>query len=162
MQQGNSNPFHEGTSGKKSPNEKTVSEILGEITWLMTQSPTHKQLFISELEWYCMPALIVRQFRMFYGPQSPAACVLWANVSEETETRLESGAHRLRPDEWNNGDRPWLIDVLAPFGAVDEILKDLSTNVFTGKNFKLHRINDQGVREVVTYNPTTGIGPSRH
>src|ERR1700722_18855364 len=28
---------------------KKTSEVLGEITWLMSQSPLHKQLFISDL-----------------------------------------------------------------------------------------------------------------
>jgi hemolysin-activating ACP:hemolysin acyltransferase len=30
------------------PPQKTVSQVLGEITWLLTQSPLHKQLFIGE------------------------------------------------------------------------------------------------------------------
>ncbi len=30
---------------------KKVSEVLGEIVWLMSQSPLHKQFFISDLEW---------------------------------------------------------------------------------------------------------------
>ena len=30
---------------------KRTSEVLGEIVWLMSQSPLHKQYFISDLEW---------------------------------------------------------------------------------------------------------------
>ena len=30
---------------------KTMSAVLGEIVWLMSQSPMHKQFFISDLEW---------------------------------------------------------------------------------------------------------------
>ena len=37
---------------------KTVSQVLGEITWLLSQSPLHKNLFISDLEWMVMPALL--------------------------------------------------------------------------------------------------------
>lgn len=71
------------------PAPKTVAQMLGEITWLMTQSPIHKQLFIGDLEWFAMPAILVEQFRIFYGPNSPAAVALWAMVSEDTEERLK-------------------------------------------------------------------------
>jgi len=30
---------------------QTVASVLGEITWLMSRSPVHKQFFISDLEW---------------------------------------------------------------------------------------------------------------
>lgn len=129
---------------------KTVSHVLGEIVWLMSQSPVHKQLFISDLEWFCMPAIILEQFRIFNGPNSPAAVAMWASVSEETEQRLLAGGNKLRPDEWNNGDRKWLIELVAPFGAVDEIMVDLRASVFAGTGFKFHQTTPGGLREVTT------------
>lgn len=130
---------------------KTVSQMLGEIVWLMSQSSVHKQLFIADLEWFAMPAILLEQFRTFYGPNAPAAVAFWAMVSEETEQRLEAGAHKLRADEWKGGDRPWLIELVAPFGAQDEILADLSLSVFQGKSFKFHTVGDNGQRVVKTY-----------
>jgi len=156
-QNGHSGPLHNDSSGKRPAGEKTVSEMLGEITWLMTQSPVHKQLFIGDLEWFCLPAILYRQFRMFYGPQAPAACALWAMVSEETDARLEAGAHKLRADEWQGGNIPWLIELIAPFGAHDEIMADLSAHVFPKSAYKFHRVNDNGVREVKQYHPKMGI-----
>lgn len=134
-----------------SPAPKTVAQMLGEITWLMTQSPIHKQLFIGDLEWFAMPAVLLEQFRIFYGPNSPAAVALWATVSEETEKRLKEGAHKLRADEWQGGDRPWLIELVAPFGGQDEILADLSASVFNGKPFSFHTASPDGQRIVKTY-----------
>jgi cytolysin-activating lysine-acyltransferase len=133
------------------PAPKTVSQMLGEITWLMTQSPVHKQLFIGDLEWFAMPAILVEQFRIFYGPNSPAAVAFWAMVSEETEERLKAGAHKLRADEWKGGERPWLIELVAPFGGQDEILADLSASVFGGKPFSFHTATPDGQRVVKTY-----------
>lgn len=133
------------------PSPKTVAQMLGEITWLMTQSPIHKQLFIGDLEWFAMPAVLLEQFRIFYGPNSPAAVALWATVSEETEKRLKEGAHKLRADEWQGGDRPWLIELVAPFGGQDEILADLSASVFNGKPFSFHTATPDGQRVVKTY-----------
>jgi cytolysin-activating lysine-acyltransferase len=153
---------HNDTSGKRPAGEKTVSEMLGEITWLMTQSSLHKQLFIGDLEWFAMPPIMYRQFRMFYGPQAPAACVFWATVSEETDARLEGGAHKLRADEWKNGNIPWLIELVAPFGAHEEVMADLSKFIFPTQSFKFHRVNDKGVREVALYHPEKGIINARN
>lgn len=133
------------------PAPKTVAQMLGEITWLMTQSPIHKQLFIGDLEWFAMPAILVEQFRIFYGPNSPAAVALWAMVSEDTEERLKAGANKLRADEWQGGDRPWLIELIDPFGAQDEILADLSKTVFGGKPFSFHTATPDGQRVVKVY-----------
>jgi cytolysin-activating lysine-acyltransferase len=42
--------------------------------------------------------LLLEQYRIFYGPHSPAAVAFWATVSAETEGHLLSGASRLRPE----------------------------------------------------------------
>jgi cytolysin-activating lysine-acyltransferase len=133
--------------------QKTVSQVLGEITWLLTQSPLHKQLFIGDLEWFAMPAILLEQFRIWNGPNSPAAVAFWALVSDETQERLEGGAHKLRPDEWNGGQNLWLIELVAPFGATEEILADLSANVFAGAPFRFHTVSPDGQRQVSVYPP---------
>lgn len=133
--------------------DKTVAQMLGEITWLLTQSPIHKQLFVGDLEWFCMPPIMHRTFRMFYGPQSPAAVVMFARVSAETDARLEAGGYKLRPDEWVGGDIRWLIEMVAPFGAQDEIMADFATHIFPNQSFKYHRVNAAGAREVAMWEP---------
>src|ERR1700721_1895086 len=67
---------------------KKTSEVLGEITWLMSQSPLPKQLFISDLEWLVMTPMLLQQFRLFYDQSKPIGVVFWASVSEEVEARL--------------------------------------------------------------------------
>jgi len=137
---------------------KTVSQILGEMVWLLTQSPLHKQMFLADLEWFVMPAIMLEQFRLFYGPApkiegatpTPAACALWAYVSPETAARLEGGAHKLAAHEWRvTGGEAWLIELIAPFGAQEEILRDLASNVFQDREFKFHMTGPDGQRRVV-------------
>lgn len=138
-------PSAGGLTAKSGHDEKrTVSHMLGEITWLLSQSPAHKHLFIADLEWMVMPAVLLEQFRIFYGPNSPAAVAIWAKVSKETDQRLREGQHRLRTDEWKGGDIYWLIELIAPFGAQDEILADLSKSVFKGQPFNYHQVTDKG------------------
>ena len=142
-------------------NPKTVAQVLGEVVWLMSQSPRHKQLFLSELEWFCMPAIVLEQFRMFQGTGRPAAVALWAQVSDEVDTRLTQSGGRLRPDEWRSGSRFWLIELVAPFGGDAEVIADLQESVFAGRSFKFHRTDAKGVREVVEITPRTA-GASHH
>ena len=133
---------------------KTVAQVLGEVVWLLSQSPAHKQLFIADLEWFCMPALLLEQFRIYNGPDRPAAVALWAKVSDATQVRLMEGGGRLRPDEWRGGDHAWLIDLVAPFGGQDQILRDLSAQVFAGGGFRFHQSTAEGQRVVREYRPT--------
>ena len=136
----------------------TVSHMLGEVTWLLSQSPTHKHFAIGDLEWLVMPAILLEQFRVFHGPKQPLGFALWASFSEEAEKRFKEqvaagrGA-RLRPDDWRSGDRLWLIELVAPFATPENklneaMLADLIDNVFKGRKFKLHLIDPStGERE---------------
>lgn len=46
---------------------KTVAEILGEITWLMTQDPEGKEMKVSEIERLVMPAILQKRFHIKYA-----------------------------------------------------------------------------------------------
>lgn len=116
----------------------TVSHMLGEMTWLLGQSPIHKHFSIGDMEWMVMPALMLEQYRIFRGNPNatkegeeqqpgnmPMGMALWATLSEDAETKLNDmvmggkGPVKLRPDEWRSGDRLWLIDLVAPFATAE-------------------------------------------
>ncbi len=129
--------------------ETTVSDIFGQAVWLLTQSPTHKNFFLSDLEWMVMPPVVLRQFRIFPGKNQPLGMALWAKISEEVEDRLLAGNMRISPQDWNSGDRYWLLDLIAPFGHNETMLTDLQKTTFKGKTFKMHSVKD-GKREIIT------------
>ena len=95
----------------------TVSHLLGEMTWLLSQSPLHKALAIGDLEWLIMPALIHEQFYIFKDGDKPVGLALWAKCNDEAERKLEGGMiepeNRLTLEEWTSGDRIWLVDLIA-------------------------------------------------
>ncbi len=137
----------------------TVSHMLGEVTWLLSQSPTHKHFSIGDLEWLVMPAILLEQFRVFHGPKHPLGFALWARFSEEAEKRfleqVESGrGARLRPQNWKSGERLWLIELVAPFATPENkmneaMIADLIDNVFKSEPFKLHVIDPETRRREV-------------
>ena len=137
----------------------TVSHMLGEVTWLLSQSPAHKHFTIGDLEWLAMPAILHEQFRVFHGDKHPLGFALWAYLSEEAEARMtaavDSGVGaRLRPDDWKSGDRLWLIEIVAPMATsenklTEAIVADLVQNVFGDRKFKFHSADPAtGKREV--------------
>jgi cytolysin-activating lysine-acyltransferase len=100
---------------------KTVAQVLGEITWLMTQSPRHKATPLGDLEWLVMPAILLRQFRIFYKGEQPVGVVLWALVDDLVAKRIDAGDRRLTAVEWKSGATMRIIELVAPFGGEAEM-----------------------------------------
>ncbi len=128
----------------------TVSDVFGQVTWLMTQSKGHRNFFVSDLEWLAMPPLLHRQFRIFPGKDQPLGVALWATVSDDVATRLSSGQTRLAPADWKSGENIWLVELIAPFGHQDKMLADLQQTVFAGKQVSMHMTGQDGKRTVTT------------
>jgi cytolysin-activating lysine-acyltransferase len=133
----------------------TVSHMLGEIVWLMTQSPLHKHFALADLEWMVMPPILLRQFRLFHDKGRPVGVALWAFLSDDAEAKLSLSPVRIRPDEWKSGDRCWLIDLIAPLATTENkltaaMLVDLQQTALKGQAIRFHRTDPAtGKREVV-------------
>lgn len=158
-----------GKAGKAEttgPWRPTVSHILGEIVWLLTQAPLHRQLQLVDLEWMVMPALMHEQYYVFRDGDKPVGVAFWAKVSPEAEAKIERGIlkpeNRLTPEDWVGGDTIWLIDLVAPFANKTNrhheiMIADLIAGPLNGKAFKLHQTDPKtGRRKVVTIEKDTG------
>ncbi|KRR27780.1 hypothetical protein CQ14_07955 [Bradyrhizobium lablabi] len=110
-----------GSAPAAAPSPKTVSQLLGEITWLMTQSPRHKSIPLGDLEWLVMPAVLLKQFRMFYKGEQPVGVAVWALVDDLVAKRIDAGEKRLTAVEWKSGTNMRMLDVVAPFGGEAEM-----------------------------------------
>ena len=107
------------------PAPKTVAQVLGEITWLMTQSPRHKAIPLGDLEWLLMPAILLRQFRIFYKGEQPVGVALWALADDLVAKRIDAGDKRLTAVEWKSGTNMRIIELVAPFGGEAEMRAQL-------------------------------------
>ncbi len=136
----------------------TVSHALGEMTWLLSQSPIHRVMAIGDLEWLVMPALLAEQFYIFRDGSQPVGLALWAKTTEAGAAKLDKGMiepeNRLTLDEWQNGDNVWLVDLVAPFATAENkhrevMLADLIAGPLREKAFSFH-VTDPltGVRQV--------------
>lgn len=148
------------------PPALTVSHYLGEITWLLSQSPLHRTLAIRDLEWLVMPPLLHRQFYVFRDGEAPVGVALWARCSAEVEAKLEGGIaspeFRLSPVDWISGDALWLVDLVAPFATVDNrqreiMIGDLISGPLANEALKLHLTDPTtGTRSVQTISADAG------
>ena len=120
-------PSGDITGSSSDPSRLSPAEVLGQAAWLLSQSPKHKYLYLTDIEWAILPALNLRQFKLYRkeGTMVPVALAIWARLSPEAEARyLET--RRLQPQEWNSGDRLHIIDVIAPFGGAETVMQDLA------------------------------------
>ena len=117
---------------------KTIGSYIGEFVWLLGQSPAHKRLSISDLEWLLYPPIILDQYKIYRDDnKKPVAFALWGYLSQDAEKRLiEDG--KLEPQDWGNdavldqvkglirneGGQMWLVDILAPFHTAENQHRD--------------------------------------
>lgn len=111
---------------------KSLAEVFQQIIWLLSQSRTHKLMFLADLEWSILPPYRLGQFRIFHNKESPMAFASWAKVSDVVLDRMKNVGPRLRPDEWNSGDTVILMDVVTPFGGLEKVVEELNSTVFKG------------------------------
>ena len=123
---------------------KKMSEVLGEVTWLMSQSPVHKRMFIEDIEWLVMTPVLLNQFRLYYSEDRPVGVVLYARVDTDTAAVLSAGTNRLRPQDWTSGDTIWVVEVISPFGAAQEMVDELKEQVFPEEPVWLTRPGPDG------------------
>jgi cytolysin-activating lysine-acyltransferase len=144
----------------------TISHLLGEMTWLLTQSPLHRALAIGDIEWLVMPALIHQQFYLFRDGERPVGLALWAKCGPEAEAKLDRGMvepeNRLTLEEWTGGDTIWLVDLIAPFATPENkqreiMFADLISGPLAGKPFKFHQTDPAtGERKVSSVDADAG------
>lgn len=144
----------------------TVSHLLGEMTWLLSQSPLHRGLRIADLEWLVMPVLVNRQFYLFRDGERPVGLALWARCNAAAAAKLERGlvepGNQLTLEDWTSGDEVWLVDLVAPFATNQNrqrelMFADLVSGPLRDQAFRFHRTDpNTGKRAVETVDADTG------
>lgn len=113
--------------------------LLGPVVWLYARDERRRWTFLADHEWLLMPPLVLDQCKLYSKQELPWAFFSWAFVSDGVDKRLRSGEQRIAPHEWKQGPHCWLIDALAPFGGMDELLTDLRNTELKGHT--VHRFS---------------------
>ena len=107
--------------------------ILGPALWLYARDPVKKFMFLGDTDWAVLPPIVLDQCRLYTKAGLPYAFITWAFVSDDVDARLRSSEPKIAPHEWKSGEHVWLIDAVAPFGQLEETLKELRETMFPGK-----------------------------
>ena len=110
---------------------------MGPVIMLYLQSSHRRYQFIGDLEWLLLPPLVTGQCKLYMKKEYPISFISWAFLDEAAEKRLFANGGKLRPEDWKSGDRLWLMDVVAPFGGVENMLRDIQKNEFPGQVVRL-------------------------
>ncbi|ODV00284.1 MULTISPECIES: toxin-activating lysine-acyltransferase [unclassified Thiobacillus] len=107
--------------------------ILGPALWLYARDPAKKFMFVGDTDWAVLPPIVLDQCRLYTRAGLPYAFVTWAFVNDVVDARLRSAEPKIAPHEWKSGEHIWLIDAVAPFGQLEETLKELREGMFPGQ-----------------------------
>ena len=99
-------------------------EAIGKIVWLMGQSQAHQAHDVADLHRVVLPPVAFQQYRIWETEDYPVGYMSYALFNEEAEAAFISNSRFMEPEDWKSGDRLWLVDFIAPFGGVREIVRE--------------------------------------
>ncbi len=106
---------------------------LGAMYFLTSMSPFHRGRSIAESIAALEPPLRLGQYRLFRSQGHPRAFMTWAGLDDAAEWQFAVDHQPLRPEQWNTGSSKWVIDLIAPFGHIDQVLRMLSKTEQTNR-----------------------------
>ena len=115
-------------------NEKTEPyyRVFGSVAALLAKAGLTDRLNVSYFRSVIRPAYLHRKIKCYFDASGiVAAYVVWGLLSEDVDRRvITTFKPGLHVSEWNEGEQLWILDLVAPFGHLKYVLKDLSENVF--------------------------------
>ena len=118
--------------------------LIGDVVSLLMASDLHKKYWIDDIGAVFFPPIHLNQFRIYKINDTPVSMVTWAYLTEDTEKKHATGTYSLKPNDWNAGDRIWMIDLLAPFGHIKPMVYDLKYRIFPNDVGKAIRVDSNG------------------
>lgn len=123
--------------------------VLGSAIWLWMHSRDHRDAPLHTLSALLLPAIKRRQFILVAEAGRPVFYLAWANLSREAEQRYLRNSPILMPEEdWDSGERMWILDWVAPFGHTRAMSRLLERHLFANRlaRFLYHRGEERGLR----------------
>lgn len=98
--------------------------VTAEVLSLMQRSAVHCDWAPEALLAWIWPPIMHGQCLLFRDQQGSAvAYASWAFVSDDAHQALKTSARALTLEEWNSGTNIWVIDLIAPYGHVRQVVR---------------------------------------
>lgn len=113
---------------------------LGAIVSLSARSPLHRHYTIDDIERLYGAAMASDQVKLFMASEYPehfivprhdwpVAFVTWALMSDDSRDAYVRQTRLLEGEDFVSGADLWVIDFVAPYGAVREIVRDVRADL---------------------------------
>lgn len=125
--------------------------VLGSAVWLWMHSPRHRDAPLHTLPTLLLPAIKCQQYALFCLNGTPHAWLSWMWLDEAAEHQyLTDLSIMTRSDEWSCGPRLWIRELIAPFGDLRQIRRQITRTLFPEHCFRWldHRGDERGLRAV--------------
>lgn len=132
--------------------QQSEAEVFGCVVWLFMQSSTHQGMPLCELGKLVLPAMQKGQFVLatqeHAGHTRPVGFMSWTNFSDEAEARYTKTLHdSLTLEDWNSGDRSWIVHYLTPLGHAAQFRKAVQNSLPQARFRALyHRGDERGLK----------------
>ncbi len=116
--------------------------LMGELMELSLHSPVLREIEIQHFPEVFLRPYDLGQLRRWKRGEQIIGVATWAWLSQAAvEAMLRDGG--VAPDAWQSGDQLWFIDVIAPFGDMRAISRELRSH-FPGVTGHSVRWNEDG------------------
>lgn len=129
------------------------AEVLGAMTWIWLISANYKNATVSDMARHVLPVIKSRQFALFSRDSSPFAYISWANLDAQSEAEYVKAESWIYSNQnWNCGDRIWLINWFAPLGDSQIVKQLVESKLFENQIFRAlyHKGDSRGLK-VMTF-----------
>jgi len=111
-------------------------ELVGAAIMLMLESKPHRRCTLAYGAKVLHEAVRQHNIKFFFGNDGAlVAFAVWAYVDLITIERLTATPSRpLLAPEWNEGSELWMVDLIAPYGNVRSVWRDLRSTVFVNES----------------------------
>ena len=111
------------------PTSEEFTRTMGQICWLMTLSPAHRDRPISLIEAHVSAPLMLKQVRVYLKDKQPVAVVIWAYASDDIKQKIDGGYHTMALNDWRSGPEVVVVDCISPFAPPETFVNQFMAQV---------------------------------
>ena len=123
----------------------------GAMLYLSSLTPVHRDRMLTQAVYTFETPLRLGQYHIFRQNGFPRGFVTFAGLSNQAERRFAIKRQALKPEDYASGTSFWLIDLVAPFGQVRQMVEQLKQSI-PHPRVRVNRLDsDLGTNRIVEW-----------
>ena len=97
----------------------------GDLCYLLAASGKYNKWTFGKIKHYFLPPIQAGQYFAFRNGDLPIGFITYAYVNDALLAKLLCGKQAVQPDQWNSGELLFFPDMVAPFGNVKAMMRQV-------------------------------------